>query len=190
MKTLKFRITGTASLLMHSAKGVNPTHPLVKEKSKYTSKRKKTEDDQAIINRIDWLLGLYHDEKIGYYIPSEVIDSCLWNGAKKYKLGKLYRESALILEDAKLKFDHMEVTPEQLYDMPQYVDVRSVVIGRQRITRYRPIFHQWSFDFSINYEESIIDEDELLKIIETAGKFIGLCDYRPRFGRFIYKKLS
>ena len=46
MKTMQIRWTGLTPLLMHSAVGVNPTHPLTIACGKITKKRNKTEDDQ------------------------------------------------------------------------------------------------------------------------------------------------
>ena len=45
MKKLHVTLNGTNTLMMHSPKTVNPLHPLALELKKYTSKRKKTEDD-------------------------------------------------------------------------------------------------------------------------------------------------
>lgn len=51
--------------------------------------------------------------------------------------------------------------------------------------RWRPIFKKWNCEFTIE----IVDEDwlnpSILKqILEGAGKFKGVGDQRPEYGRF------
>jgi hypothetical protein len=65
------------------------------------------------------------------------------------------------------------------------VDVRPVVVQRNRILRARPRFDQWELKFEIiNNDSTIIHQDTLKKILEDAGKYYGLGDFRPEFGLF------
>lgn len=66
------------------------------------------------------------------------------------------------------------------------VDVRSVVLKPAgRILRARPRFDEWSAAFLIEYDETLIpDQQLLLNIAADAGRRFGVGDYRPRFGRF------
>ena len=45
MKKLNVTLIGDSPLIMHSPKCVNPLHPISLEMKKYTSKKKKTEED-------------------------------------------------------------------------------------------------------------------------------------------------
>ena len=56
--------------------------------ARLTSKRKKTLDDHREIGRVEWMGGLYLDEKLRPCLPGEVIEGALVSGAKKFKLGK------------------------------------------------------------------------------------------------------
>ena len=87
MKKLHVTLNGTNTLMMHSPKTVNPLHPLAIELKKYTSKRKKTEDDLEKISELEWEAGLYYDENNGLHIPVECIQKTLQNGAKLFKAG-------------------------------------------------------------------------------------------------------
>lgn len=57
-------MAGTTPLLMHSDAGVNPEHPLNKQKSLLTRKTtsKRTAEENREIRRLEWLLGLYTDD--------------------------------------------------------------------------------------------------------------------------------
>ena len=101
MKKLHVTLNGLNTLMMHSPKTVNPLHPLALELKKYTSKRKKTEDDLMKISELEWEAGLYYDEANGLHIPVECLQKTLENGAKLFKAGKdiqryvLYRNSVI-----------------------------------------------------------------------------------------------
>ena len=45
MKKLNVTLIGNSPLIMHSPKCVNPLHPISIEMKKYTSKKKKTEEE-------------------------------------------------------------------------------------------------------------------------------------------------
>jgi hypothetical protein len=49
METIKFTMRSASPLLMHNATTVDPLHPISAKMREFTSKRKKTEDDQASI---------------------------------------------------------------------------------------------------------------------------------------------
>lgn len=63
------------------------------------------------------------------------------------------------------------------------LDERIVRVGKfgnkQPMTRYRPVYHNWSITFKVVYNPDIISADQLANLFETAGFAIGLCEYRP-----------
>jgi hypothetical protein len=73
---------------MHAPTTVDPLHPLSVKIREFTSKRKKTEEDQAAIADLEFEAGLYFDEEIGPYIPGHVIDAAIAAGAKMQKRGR------------------------------------------------------------------------------------------------------
>ena len=50
--------------------------------------------------------------------------------------------------------------------------------------RYRPIFLEWATEVQVAVNTDVLDVREVQKAIEDSGKLIGVCEYRPRFGRF------
>lgn len=193
MKELKFKVTGVVPLLMHSNRAANPLDVYAKFMKPLQKKRNKTDQDYMELARIEWEAGLYlHDGIVA--LPAENLDRCLWDAAKKTKSGKLYKSGALISEDwlpldyrgPKIKIKQNGEIP--LTDLDGFYDRLShqqmVKVSSQQILRTRPIFHDWCFKFSIMIDEQVLDERTMVKIVETAGRYIGMCEKRPRLGRF------
>lgn len=60
-----------------------------------------------------------------------------------------------------------------------------MVVNRQRIPRTRPRFDQWNITFNLMYNEEKIDLDTIVNAMEYAGSYVGLCDSRPKYGKFV-----
>lgn len=184
METLNIKITGTAPLLMHSDKFANPLHPATKLHKALTGKRKKTDDDHEAIARSEFLGGCYHDKDAGFYIPGQNFDASFWGGAKLQKMGVHWKRGAVVVTDkAKLIFDGAS-TPEKLWQDSRFVDCRGVKVGQAKVMRYRPIFMEWAANVQVAINPDVLNVQEAKKAIEDSGKLIGVCEYRPRFGRF------
>lgn len=67
-----------------------------------------------------------------------------------------------------------------------YLDQRRVMIQRNGVTRSRPAFQEgWRATVQLQVAlPQYISPHELHDTLNNAGKFVGLADYRPRFGRF------
>lgn len=185
MKKLHIELNGLNTLMMHSPKTVNPLHPLAMELKKYTSKRKKTEDDLMKISELEWLSGLYYDEANGLHIPVECLQKTLENGAKLFKAGKDIQRyvqftGAVAEFDIGVPFD----IEKMKHDM-RYYDVRPVAVQRNRVIRTRPRFDVWRCEFDILFDEEHIDVDVIARAFENAGSYVGLCEGRSLgYGRF------
>ena len=185
MKKLHVTLKGLNTLMMHSPKTVNPLHPLALELKKYTSKRKKSEDDLQKISELEWEAGLYYDEANGLHIPMECIARTLEGGAKLFKAGKDIQRycqfiGAVAPLDIGVKFD----LEKMRHDM-RYFDVRAVAVQRSRVIRTRPRFDVWRCEFDLLYDETHIDVDTIARAFENAGQYVGLCEARTMgYGRF------
>lgn len=132
---------------------------------------------------------VYRDEDNNLCMPGVNFKACLKNAAKRFKDPSSPRRSAHDLIGAGIV-----VTP---YLAPikregvllkdwDAMDVRPVVIKRDRITRHRPMLYEgWSIDFQVG----VIDSEHITgtflhKLISRAGLFSGLGDFRPDFGGF------
>lgn len=184
METLNLRISGISPLMMHSDRLANPLNPIAKAHKELTAKRKKTDEDHLAIAQSEFVAGAYWDEHTGFYIPGQNFDATFWAGAKLQKLGVHWKRGALVMTDkAKLLFEGPR-TPEKLWDDHRFVDCRAVRVGQAKVMRYRPIFLSWGVELELAINVDVINTEEVKKAIEDAGKLIGVCEYRPRFGRF------
>ena len=74
---------------------------------------------------------------------------------------------------------------EELISNYEYRDTRPMTVQRSKIMRTRPRFDQWNITFNLMYDEEHIDIDTILNAMEYAGSYVGLCDSRPKYGKFV-----
>ena len=72
---------------------------------------------------------------------------------------------------------------------PPYMREDMVRIGQGSADiRWRPGFRNWSCEFMIDYNASVITIEQLINLVEIAGYSVGLCEWRPEkngpYGRF------
>jgi len=184
MELLTLNVRGTSPLMMHSDKLANPLHPSTKVHKELTGKRKKTEDDHLAIARSEFIAGAYFDDVAGFFIPGSNFDATFLGGAKLQKLGTHWKRGALVITDKAALMFKGPSTPEALWEDQRFVDCRGVKVGQAKIMRYRPIFLEWECQLEVAINSDVLDLQEARKAIDDAGKLIGVCEYRPRFGRF------
>lgn len=189
MKTLKYKLTGSGALIMHSDITANPLHALTKKMKELTKKKNKTEDDLWEIAKVEFEAGCYWNAEIGYHLPSAVLEACFLGSAKHFKQGVLWKQACLITDDSKFIFKHKNLPPQELFGVNQYTDMRTVRVGTAKTTRCRPIFREWELETEIHLDEAKLNISDVDHIVENAGFYVGLCDWRPKFGRFTVEKL-
>lgn len=198
MEKITCKISSLSPFLMHNGHMANPMNPLTVSMKELTSKRKKTDEDIIKISQLEWVAGLYLSQPVKVdignsvkvlqagkiVVSSEMLYSALKAGARKYKLGKQYESGVIIEEkDNLLKYKGSDDLNVLIKD-ENFIDRRMVVIQRNRILRTRPIFMEWSTEFTILYTPEIFNKKDIPTIIEKTGNEVGIGDYRPRYGRF------
>ena len=192
MDILKCKIEGTNSLLVHSERGANPLDKRVKDLKALTAKKKKSDDDLVQIARIEWELALYYskDPKVGPFIPGANVHSMINAAARLEKRGKDINRAVRVIENEIPLVYKGPRSLDELFARPEHVDMRSVRVGMKRIMRCRPIFDQWSLQFTLEYDREVINVDDIKRILDAAGRMVGLGDYRPRYGQFEVKEIA
>ncbi len=184
MKTLRVTWKGISPLIMHSCQCVNPLHPIAKELKKYTSKKNKTDEDLTTISDLEWEAGAYWKDGLGLYIPAENVEATIINGAKANKKGKDVQKYVDVV-DLYIPLDYGEnLSKEELIQNYEYRDTRIMTVMRSKILRTRPRFDQWVIEFNLRYNEEKINIDTIINAMEYAGLYVGLCDSRPKYGKF------
>ncbi|MGH7909059.1 MAG: hypothetical protein ACRENW_04320 [Thermodesulfobacteriota bacterium] len=186
METIKLKITGTRPLLMHSDILCNSLHPLAKNHAALVKSNKagnKTDEKTEEVAKSEWVSGLYFDEKLGPYVPGVNIESAIVAGGKLQRLGAQLKRAVEVMDERCPLIYTGPRTVEGLWGAGFY-DARSVKVTTSRITRYRPLFRDWSFVCEIMFDPDMINRDQLVKCAVDAGLYVGIGDYRPKFGRF------
>ena len=183
-----FKVTGVSPLLMHSDRASNPMSEIAKQIREISSKRKKTEEDHAEMIRLDWLAGLYLDDSSRVAVPVNNIRACFRDGAKITREGKEISRKLQIDADA-VPLEYVGPKGvEALWKDGKFLDVRGVGIQGKRVQRARPIFRAWALSFEAWWVTEDLDVDTVSRIATTAGRLVGMGDYRPdkggTFGRF------
>lgn len=184
MDTLSIRITGTHPLLMHADTLANPLSPIYKAHKELTSKRKKTDDDHEAIARSEFIAGAYWHRDDGFFVPGQNFDATFVAAAKLQKLGTHWKRAAMVIENRIKLLHDGPATPEDLWNDKAFVDCRGVKVGTAKVMRYRPIFLRWAAKLTLSVNTEVLNLNEARKVVEDAGALIGVCEYRPRFGRF------
>lgn len=119
------------------------------------------------------------------YIPAENVEATIINGAKANKKGKDVQKYVDVV-DLYIPLDYGEnLSKEQLIQNYEYRDTRIMTVMRSKILRTRPRFDQWKIEFELRYNEEKIDIETIINAIEYAGMYVGLCDSRPKYGKFV-----
>lgn len=177
----KVRIKGTADYLQNR---------LVFDEEEQTIKKRVGKKDY----KDEWKDKVYSDEE-GCYIPSKHIEGALVKSAVNFPIPgkggkKTYKDifkGLVFVKELNVRFipEKKEIDPEK--DL--YKDI--VVINRRRVITTRPMYHKgWEAEFTIISLEGSVTKELLEAVLETAGIYAGIGDYRPKFGRFEVLEIS
>lgn len=183
---LDVKIVGVSALIMHNGQTADPMNKFAKAMKVITSKGKnKTDEDYAELSRIEWNAGLYLNSKGEIYVPADCIEATILNGAKKSKLGPKFKSGVFLgTDEPSFEFGVKKKTPDAIIGNDEFRFVRLVAVNGSKIVRTRPIFRAWSSTFQVMYDSNMVNKEQVVRAIQDAGEQIGLCDYRPRYGRF------
>ena len=186
MYKIKFQIEGTAVLLQ------NRYRP---QQAGSVSGRGRRSGEIDYSN--EWKEKIYVDSDSQLYQPSECLDAAMQMGAKVFPIpgrGKatycqLFK-AAVFTQPDRLYFD-LKLPGELSEDPDQslYIDRRPVrPQGRKNavVVRSRPAFKPgWHLGGEIIVRDDQIFPERVHEILTYSGAYVGIGDFRPRFGRFI-----
>lgn len=198
MQEIRVRLTGTRPLLMHSARTIDPMDPFVRAMKRITSKqaKQKTDEDLLELQRLEWLAGAYTDdhddpENGRPILTEDHALATLVAGAKRSRNGSKVKRAVLATAEP---FSHLKYKgPKklgELYEIQDFRDCRPVGVNNKSVMRTRPKFRDWSVEFGYLLDEQEMDPADVIHALEEAGKYVGMCDFRPRYGRFEVEVLS
>jgi hypothetical protein len=191
MYTISVEVEGTTPLLQHKFGG--KTQAAIKEPSK------------KVIGKLDysleWLDSCYQED--GNLVqPGNHFEGAMIKAAVSEKIqgarGKSYKDlflSAVYVRPVIIPFN-MKIPKDpgtNLFDEPIYIDERRAVVQRAPVMRRRLAFAPgWKLAFMIevNEDEKHLQREVVNKVLVQAGRYVGIGDYRPRFGLFMVTKFE
>ncbi len=150
-----------------------------------------------------WQTYLYNDGEV-IILPEVNLRSCLMEAGKKCPKAKGRGAGSLKVEAvAGILFDtpflpflvkgkHVRMEDILKIDSIRFEDhipaaqslgfdllAKRATVGQSKHVRVRPIFRNWSTEFSITVVSDVLSKDKIVRIWEVAGSLVGLCDWRP-----------
>lgn len=188
MKSLTVQIKGIEPLLINNPQAVDPFNKYSRAAKEITSKRKKTDEDLLKLREIEIESKLYFDEKVGVWIPATWITAAIASQSwAKAKIKKADIRSCVFVNESKIKLNYAGMdkvkTKTDVVKNEMFHTVLNLKQGQVRVCKAAPIFNDWSVEFEILFDDTIINASDLKNLIEIAAKFGGFGDFRPTYGR-------
>jgi len=188
IRSINIKVTGINPLLMNNPQTVDMFNDYSKKMKVITSKRAKTEEDMHALRDLEIAAKIYWSDENGIYIPTTWVTAALagWS-FKKAKISKADIRSAVFTTNgqAKLSYDGMSKV-KTATDIVKNHDFRHMMTlkqGQVRVVKAAPIFHNWSFETELEFDDTVIDPTTLEQILKHASQYGGFGDFRPTFGR-------
>ena len=176
------QITGLSPFLMNNVAAM-----MESDNGSGVSSRKKKYDDnhEAEIRE-------YRTDKGQLYIPAVAFRLSLigvGGGAKNKKNGKMSARNCVCAgvferEQQCVVFSATTGKPIKKYD----INKMPVIVNKARVMRCRPEITNWRCLLKLEVDEEFITVDQLIELLNIAGKIAGVMDFRPQctgsYGRY------
>ncbi len=190
---LKINVSiGGQNLIMHNGQTSDPLNKYAKALKEVTSDRQRKKTDEGIIEmgRIECEAALYLNAKKQVILPTRVLEAHIAEGARKTKEGKQALAGMFVDTDGVLAYAGGPLTVAQILDSEEHQLRLSVVVGQAKVMRVRPFFQDWSTSFQVSILEEMVTPAMLKTWLINGGNFVGIGDYRPRYGRYEVRKFE
>ena len=182
-------VTGISPLLQNNPQTVDPFNHYAKAKKAITNKRSaKTDDDLLELGNLETESKLYFDDEIGVYVPATwITEAIICTGFSVAKIGRAKMRGGLFATESKIKLKYRGMNKvKTITDVVMNPEFRHRMLlkqGQVRVPKDAPIFHGWSFETAVEFDDTVVDMGSLRRIVERSAKYGGFGDFRPTFGR-------
>jgi hypothetical protein len=149
---------------------------------------------QRLTVKEEALQAIYRDADKRICLPAQHVKAALRQAANEYKVpgrgrgtyrGHVMAGITVLPSEIPLHIPN-NLDPEETW----VLDVRPVRVQRARVLRGRPRFDKWELEFEIEVEDDLLDSEILKTLVEHAGRYEGIGDFRPEFGLFTCLKIE
>jgi hypothetical protein len=182
------KIQGVSPLLQNNPQTVDPFNRFAKAKKVITNKKAKTDDDLIELGNLEVESKVFFDDELGVYVPATwLTESVVTKAFAIAKISKDKMRGGLFATESKLKLQYRDMDKVQAIQdiVANPVFRHNMILPQQnvRIAKNFPIFHKWSFETILEFDDYVVDFGSLKNIIQTVAKYGGYGDFRPTFGR-------
>ena len=189
MRTAAIQVSGITPLLMNNPQTVDRFNKFAKRMSAINAKKtRRTDDDYLEMRDIEVESKVYFAADLGVYVPATWVSEAI--ACSAFKVAKISRadiRGALFTTATRIKLTFRDSDKvKAVEDVVKNENFRICLTlpqGQVRVVKAFPIFHKWSFDTDVEFDDKIIDPDSLTRIIQHTAKYGGFGDFRPTFGR-------
>jgi hypothetical protein len=184
----KISISGICPLLQNNPQCVDAFNKFSKLKKPLTAKKRKTEEDLIELGNLETESKIYFDDAVKVYVPTRWLTEQIVTSAYGIiKVGRDKMRGGIFASEDKAKL--------QYRGMKKVSTIQDVVFDEQfrhrmilpqqnvRIAKDFPIFHDWSFETVIEFDDTVVDFTGLSSIVKRSAMYVGFGDFRPTFGR-------
>lgn len=184
LQNLTVQLKGEAPLLMHSGQTADPLNRYSKAMRAISSKRGKTDADFEELAKIEWYAAVYTNKEQQIVLPDFVVEAAFHAGSRKSKLGKQAQAGLFVDGHSLLDFDGAALSLDSLFERDQNRHCAAVRIGQAKVMRTRFIAEQWAATVRVKYNDTMLNRAQVMQAVQDAGEQVGLCDWRPKYGRY------
>lgn len=123
----------------------------------------------------------YLNEKEELIQPANHIEACLVKSAVQFRIPGQGKKTYKDAFKGGVLIDPLEIV-HKIQDWEALIT--PVVISRARVLAGRAMLKEWELDFTAIISDERISPETFKDVLENAGKFIGIGDWRPKYGQF------
>ena len=181
--TVRAVMKGLAPLILHNGHLADPTSAASKSLKEITSKRTKQDADHEEIAKREFIASIYLNDDLVPCIPEDNLMALVIKSAKRFKRGPDAQCGVICLCHVPVEY----AGPTDLVEMwadGRFRFTKGVKVGQARIMRTRCQIQEWTIEPTFQIDTTVVNPADFRSWLEAGGSYIGLCDWRPRFGRY------
>lgn len=189
IRAANVKVIGINPLLLNNPQTVDRFNPYTRAMAQINAKKtRRTDDDYRELKDIEIRAKIYWDDSLGIYVPSTWLSSAIASASfKTIKISKADVRGSVFTTADKLKLTYRNQdkvkAPDDIVKNGEFRKDLTLKQGQVRVVKAVPIFHDWSFETEIEYDDKVIDPSSLEQVIKHAASYGGFGDFRPTYGR-------